>query len=142
MNINTIIEIEFMLADLPKLAQTLLPYIQQYKIVAFHGEMGAGKTTVIKTLCKIAGVQEMVNSPTFAIINEYTSRYGTIFHMDLYRLKDEIEAQGAGVEDALYSGAICFVEWPEKAATLLPNHHLNIYLSVIGKGKRKIICAS
>lgn len=138
---NNKIEIEFSLTDLPRIAQNFLPYIHQYKIIAFYGEMGAGKTTLIKAICKIIEVEDTVNSPTFSIINEYKSQYGTIFHMDWYRLKDETEARNAGVEDIIYSGNICLIEWPEKAPQLLPNTTLNLYLSVISEDQRKIICS-
>ena len=134
------IEIDCTLADLPPVAQILWPHIHQHKIIALYGEMGAGKTTLITTLCKIADVRDTVNSPTFSIINEYKSKYGTIFHMDWYRLKDENEAREAGVEEAIYSNCICFVEWPERALQLLPNNTLNIYLSAISEDKRKIVC--
>ena len=140
MNTNKKIEIDCTLADLPPVAQILWPHIHQHKIIALYGEMGAGKTTLITTLCKIADVRDTVNSPTFSIINEYKSKYGTIFHMDWYRLKDENEARQAGVEEAIYSNCICFVEWPERALQLLPNNTLNIYLSAISEDKRKIEC--
>jgi tRNA threonylcarbamoyladenosine biosynthesis protein TsaE len=132
------ISIQFTLADLSDIAKALLPHIHQHKIVAFHGQMGVGKTTLIKTICQTMGVKEMVNSPTFAIINEYKSPYGSIFHTDWYRLNDVAEARNAGVEDTLYSNAICLIEWPEKFPELLPNNTLNIYLSVISKEKRGI----
>lgn len=141
MNTSNNIEIEFTLPDLPKVAELLWPYIHQHKIVVFHGEMGSGKTTLIASICKKAKVKDSISSPTFSIINEYESQYGSIFHMDWYRLKDENEARNAGVEDVLYSSNICLIEWPEKALQLLPNTTLNIYLSVIAENKRKLICS-
>lgn len=138
---NNKIELEFNLTDLPKLAQTLWPYIHQHKIIAFYGEMGAGKTTLIKAICKIINIQENVNSPTFSIINEYKSQYGSIFHMDWYRLKDAEEAYNVGIEEIIDSGNICLIEWPERAPQLLPNTTLNIYLSVISENKRKLVCS-
>ena len=97
----------------------------QYMVLAFKGEMGAGKTTFISALCHYLGVQESVSSPTYALINEYHFMQNgsdrTIYHMDWYRLRDTAEAIHAGVEDALNQpNAYCFVEWPEKAIELLP----------------------
>lgn len=110
------------------------------KIWAFHGEMGAGKTTFIHALCEALEVKDVVSSPTFAIINEYKSNVaGTIYHMDWYRLKDEEEAIQAGIEDSLLSGNLCLIEWPEKAAGLLPDDTLNLYVETIDEHTRKII---
>ena len=104
----------------------------QGRVFAFHGEMGAGKTTFIVALCTAKGVTGHVSSPTFSLINEYTYKEEgvskRIFHIDLYRLKDEEEAIHAGIEDCLYSGDICFVEWPEKIPSLLPENRVDIYL--------------
>lgn len=109
------------------------------KIWAFHGEMGAGKTTFIHALCEALEVKDVVSSPTFAIINEYKSEVvGTIYHMDWYRLKDEEEAIQAGIEDSLLSGNLCLIEWPEKAAGLLPDDTLNLYVETIDENTRKI----
>ena len=109
------------------------------KVWAIHGEMGAGKTTFIHALCEYMGVTSSIGSPTYSIINEYRSeRYGTIFHMDLYRLKDEEEALQAGVEDALFSGNLCFVEWPERAGGLLPEKCLHVTLQVVDEQTRLI----
>src|SRR6186713_3035514 len=91
------------------------------RVFTFHGEMGTGKTTFIHALCDVKGVKDVVGSPSFSIINEYYFPSGKIFHIDLYRLKDEEEAIRAGVEDCLYSDHICFVEWPEKAPGLFPS---------------------
>lgn len=101
-------------------------------VFAFHGEMGAGKTTFIGALCRAKGIEEQVSSPTFSLINEYTYKEDgisrRIFHIDLYRLKDEEEAIQAGVEDCLYSGDICFVEWPEKIPLVLPQKRVDVYI--------------
>lgn len=112
------------------------------KVFAFHGEMGAGKTTFIHALCEIKGVKDVISSPTFPIINEY--KYdceGTmrlLFHMDLYRLKDEEEAIRAGVEDCLFSGFICLVEWPEKAPGIFPDNTIHVYLELVDEQTRRI----
>ncbi len=110
------------------------------KIWAFYAPMGAGKTTFIHALCETLEVKDAISSPTFAIINEYKSAVaGTIFHMDWYRLKDEEEAQQAGVEDCLLSGNFCLVEWPEKAEGLLPEDVLHISIELINENIRRIL---
>ena len=109
------------------------------KVFAFHGKMGAGKTTFIHALCDEKKVSSTVGSPTFSIINEYIYPDGKIFHIDLYRLRDEEEAIRAGVEDCLYSGYICLVEWPEKAPGIFPDDAAHIYIDAINQNTRKII---
>ncbi|HRP55646.1 tRNA (adenosine(37)-N6)-threonylcarbamoyltransferase complex ATPase subunit type 1 TsaE [Agriterribacter sp.] len=110
------------------------------RVFAFHGAMGAGKTTFIKALCAARGVTDHVSSPTFSLINEYRYNEGGllkhIFHIDLYRLKDEEEAISAGIEDCLYSGNVCFVEWPQKAASLLPESRVDIYVHPVNNNTR------
>ena len=112
------------------------------KVFAFHGEMGAGKTTFIHALCDAKSVKDVVGSPTFSIINEYAyDCEGTkrlLFHIDLYRIKDEAEAMQAGVEDCLYSGYTCFVEWPDKAPGIFPADTMHVYLSVIDSQTRQL----
>jgi tRNA threonylcarbamoyladenosine biosynthesis protein TsaE len=104
------------------------------KVFAFHGEMGAGKTTIIEALCKSKGVRDVMGSPTFSIINEYVypedGQEKLIYHIDLYRLKDEQEIIQAGVEDCIYSNEICFIEWPEKAPHLLDERVMHVYISL------------
>lgn len=122
-------EINFQLNQVPEIAARLWNDNHRFSVWAFHGELGAGKTTFIHALCHHLQVQDSVSSPTFAIINEYKSNVcGTIYHMDWYRMKDEEEAIQAGVEDCLLSGNLCLVEWPEKAAGILPDDTLHIYL--------------
>jgi tRNA threonylcarbamoyladenosine biosynthesis protein TsaE len=112
-------------------------------VFAFHGQMGAGKTTFIHALCDIKQVKDTVGSPTFSIINEYNySEHGKekkIFHIDLYRLRDEEEAIRAGVEDCLYSGHTCLVEWPERAPGIFPEDTVHIDVMVTGSATRKLI---
>ena len=109
-----------------------------YKVWAFYGDMGAGKTTFIYHLCNILGVTSTISSPTYSIINEYSCGDKIIYHMDWYRLKDEREAIETGIEDHLYSGRLCLVEWPQKAEALLPEDHFKIILESIDFDKRKI----
>lgn len=109
------------------------------KIWAFHAEMGGGKTTFIHALCEAIAVQDVVSSPTFAIINEYKSGIaGTVYHMDWYRLKNEEEAIQAGIEDCIISGNLCLVEWPEKAPGLLPDDTLHIHLQLVDENTRSL----
>ncbi len=102
--------------------------------------MGAGKTTFITALCTAKGVTSHISSPTFSLINEYTYTedgvLGRIFHIDLYRLKDEEEAVNAGIEDCFYSGNICFVEWPEKTPALLPENAVHVYMHPVNNHTR------
>ncbi|HEX5024811.1 MAG TPA: tRNA (adenosine(37)-N6)-threonylcarbamoyltransferase complex ATPase subunit type 1 TsaE [Agriterribacter sp.] len=111
-------------------------------VFAFHGEMGAGKTTFITALCAAKGVTSHISSPTFSLINEYTYTedgvLSRIFHIDLYRLKDEEEAINAGIEDCFYSGNICFVEWPEKTPALLPENTVHIYIYPVNNHTRML----
>jgi tRNA threonylcarbamoyladenosine biosynthesis protein TsaE len=109
-----------------------------YKIYAFHGNMAAGKTSFIRALCTEKKVDDTVSSPTFSIINEYGYAGGRIYHLDLYRVKDEQEAIRAGVEDCLYSGDICLVEWPERAPHIFPNETLHVFFDTVDENTRKI----
>jgi tRNA threonylcarbamoyladenosine biosynthesis protein TsaE len=112
------------------------------KIYAFKGNMGAGKTSFIRALCAAKKVKEIVGSPTFSIINEYSFPGGIIYHLDLYRLKDEEEAIRAGVEDCLYSGEICLVEWPGRAPGIFPDDSFGVLLETINEYTRKIVTFS
>lgn len=109
-----------------------------YKVWAFYAPMGAGKTTFIHALCDHLQVTDHVSSPTFAIVNEYESSVGSLYHMDWYRLKDVSEAIDAGVEDILSNDDYCFVEWPEKAAELLPVGTLEIKIEIVDELTRKL----
>ena len=129
----------FTLKELDKTARQVARLTGKYGVVAFHGEMGAGKTTFINAVCRALGSTDTTGSPTFSIINQYNTPDGKIiYHMDWYRIKDEEEAIQAGVEDALYSGNLCLVEWPEKAAGLLPDDALDIYIETIDMQTRKV----
>jgi len=112
------------------------------RVFLFHGEMGAGKTTIIETLCAAKGVKERMGSPTFSIINEYEYPEGgkkkTIYHIDLYRLKDEEEIIQAGVEDCVYSGEICMIEWPQKAPHLFDENVAKVFVEPVDETHRSI----
>lgn len=109
-------------------------------VFAFYGKMGAGKTTFIKALCKLLGVEDEVNSPTFAIINEYRSETTAelIYHFDFYRIKKLEEVYDLGYEDYFYSGALCFIEWPELVEELLPLDAKKVTITENGDGSRSI----
>ncbi len=112
------------------------------RVFAFHGAMGAGKTTFIHALCETRGVKDVVGSPSYSIINEYAyeedGREKPLFHMDLYRLNDEEEAQRAGVEEALFSGQICLVEWPERAPGIFPEDTVHVYIELVDSTTRRL----
>lgn len=112
-------------------------------VFAFHGTMGAGKTTFIKAICEALGVEDVINSPTFAIINEYrSSETGElIYHFDYYRINKLSEAQDIGTEDYFDSGALCFIEWPEKIEELLPNDVVNVTITENEDGTRTVTIA-
>ncbi len=128
--------------NLPEIATAAGNFLQAtagYKVFAMHGEMGAGKTTFIHALCDAMGVKDPITSPTFSIINEYKTKQGQIvYHLDLYRIKDEAEAINAGIEDCLYSGQTCWVEWPEKAPGIFPETTLHVTITVVDTNTRKL----
>lgn len=130
-------DIIFSLDRIRDAADTFLKAIGERKVIALQGQMGAGKTTFVHAVCDVLGVQDAVGSPTFSIINEYTAAAGeTIYHLDLYRLKDEEEALAAGVEDCFYSGSLCFTEWPEKTPHLFPENTVRCSLTIKGNNER------
>ena len=132
-------EVNFSLNYIDAAAKKLLTDAGDYKVFAFHGHMGAGKTTFIHALCEAMNITDVVTSPTFSIINQYKTREGqAVYHMDLYRIKDENEAINAGVEDCLFSGHRCLVEWPEKAPGVFPDETLHIYITSIDDKTRKL----
>lgn len=133
-------EFSFSLGDIHETATRFWKLMGNARTFAFHGDMGTGKTTFIHALCDVKGVKDVVGSPTFSIINEYVcvDGSGKIFHMDLYRLKDEEEAIQAGVEDCLYSDHICLVEWPEKAPGIFPDDTVHVYIDTIDSSSRRL----
>jgi len=126
--------------QLPNAAEQIIGFAKDQKLWLFIGEMGAGKTTLIKTLCNALGVEDQVSSPTFAIVNEYaTNKQETIYHFDFYRLEDVEEAISIGVEDYFYSGQICLMEWPQIISGLLPDQFMTLHIEELLTGERKII---
>ena len=130
-HINNINELDSAAADIIK-------YAGDNRLFLFYGEMGAGKTTLIKSLCAAVGVHDAVTSPTFSIVNEYQGKSGPVFHFDFYRLKDQSEAMDMGYEEYFYSGNYCFVEWPEKIASLVPNRYTGVRIQLQDNGGRQI----
>ena len=133
----------FSLDNIKEVAKEFWKAVEGRTVFAFHGQMGAGKTTFIHALCDAKGVKDVVGSPTFSIINEYEylceGTKKALFHMDLYRLNSVEEAQRAGVEDALYSGYICLVEWPEKAPGIFPEGTVQVLIKAIDDTTRQLI---
>lgn len=126
-------------ANLPEIAKKIIDATKGFKVFAFYGEMGAGKTTLIKAFCKTLDVIDEVNSPTFSIINEYfTTAEESIFHFDFYRIKKIEEVYDIGYEEYIYSGNYCFMEWPELIRELLPTSFVYVSIEETEDGGRKI----
>lgn len=120
-------------------AREFVKWMGDRTVFAFRGEMGAGKTTFIKALCEVLGVEDTINSPTFAIVNEYRSATAElIYHFDFYRINKYEEVFDLGYEDYFYSGSFCFVEWPEKVEELLPADVVNVGISENEDGTRTV----
>lgn len=127
------------LADLPKAAAEFVRQMGENRVFAFYGKMGAGKTTFIKAVCEALGVTDVINSPTFSIVNEYVDAEGrSIFHFDFYRLKRAEEAFDIGFEDYVYSGNLCVMEWPEIVEPLLPENTVRVKIEEQPDGGRII----
>ncbi|MEM9326251.1 MAG: tRNA (adenosine(37)-N6)-threonylcarbamoyltransferase complex ATPase subunit type 1 TsaE [Bacteroidota bacterium] len=129
----------FHLDDIGRVAQELMDRYGDHEVWAFYGEMGAGKTTLIKQLGIVLGVKDVMSSPSFAIINQYaTVGEQIVHHFDFYRMKDESEALDLGIEDYFYSGDHCFIEWPERILGLLPEKHLKININLVDEFTRSV----
>ena len=130
------------LAELPAAAQTFATFLGQnpgVSVVIFEGEMGAGKTTFIKAVCRELGVTDAVSSPTFSIVNEYETTSGKrLYHFDFYRIEEEQEALNIGALEYFDSGNLCFIEWPSKVPNLLPDHYLTVNIAASPSGPRTI----
>ena len=135
-------EILCTLDNLAAAADKFLEAVGEERLIAFHGHLGAGKTTFIKALCDRLGVEDNVCSPTFTIVNEYRAASGqSVFHFDFYRIDSLREAQDLGLEEYFYSGCFCFMEWPEKVAELLPEEVVDVEIEPVDDKTRRLkIC--
>lgn len=124
--------------ELQNAASELLKFAADEKVFLFEGEMGAGKTTLIKFLCRKLGVEETVSSPTYSIVNEYAFPGGKIFHFDFFRIQSQVEALDIGFEEYLSSGNYCFIEWPQNIPDLWPLHHVRVKITENEGGIRNI----
>jgi tRNA threonylcarbamoyladenosine biosynthesis protein TsaE len=126
--------------NIRKCAAEFITYINNETVFAFEGDMGVGKTTFIKAICEELGVEDVINSPTFSIINEYKNPVSgkLIYHFDFYRINEKNEAKEIGVEDYLYSDALCFIEWPEIIKKLLPENTVYISIKEQADGSRTV----
>jgi len=131
-------KLEYYLEEINDIAKKIINDNPE-KVILFNGEMGAGKTTLIKTLCKTLGVQDATSSPTFSLVNEYqTDNNQLVYHFDVYRLKSQTEALDMGIDEYLYSGNWCFIEWAEKIPDLLPENYSVITITVLEDGRRSL----
>ncbi|MEH6304958.1 tRNA (adenosine(37)-N6)-threonylcarbamoyltransferase complex ATPase subunit type 1 TsaE [Olivibacter sp. CPCC 100613] len=126
------------ISELPDAAKEILHFIADYRVVLFFAPMGAGKTTLIKELCRLLQITDTAASPTFSIVNEYHSPKGNVYHFDFYRLKEEQEALDLGYEEYFFSGNYCFIEWPEKIPNLLPEEVISVTIELSEINARKI----
>lgn len=130
---------EVTLSDLPGVARQIIQQLDKAKVWLFFGELGSGKTTLIKVLGSELGVEDSMSSPSFSIVNEYKTTEGlTIYHFDFYRIKTEMEAMDIGIDDYFYSGSPCFVEWPEQIPSLVPPEHGEVRITIDKDNQRTI----
>lgn len=127
----------YSLENIHSIAESLVGIAGDVRVWTLSGDLGAGKTTLVAAICRQLGVEDQVSSPTYAIIQEYTSPEGPVYHMDAYRIKDLQEALEIGMDELLESGAYCFVEWAEKITPLLPEHYFSLHIRGDG-GERKL----
>ena len=127
------------LEEIGQAAKEFVAAMGDRRVFAFYGKMGAGKTTFIKAVCEELGVEDVINSPTFAIVNEYVDGEGEpIFHFDFYRIKNLQEAMDMGYEDYVYSGHVCLMEWPELIESILPDDAVKVTIEEEENGERKV----
>ena len=127
------------LSSINEAAQQFFAQMGDHKVIAFYGKMGAGKTTFIKALCQTLGVEDVITSPTFSLVNEYTDSEGnSIFHFDFYRIKKLDEVYDMGYEDYFYGGSLCLLEWPELIEDILPEEALKVTITEEVDGSRKL----
>jgi tRNA threonylcarbamoyladenosine biosynthesis protein TsaE len=132
--------IQFSLEEINSVAKKILATPSLKKVITFHAQMGAGKTTFIKELVKELGVDDNSSSPTFSLVNEYRTRSGeVVYHFDLYRLNSEEEGYDMGLDEYFYSEEWCFIEWPEKTPNLIPIDHAHISIKVLADGRRELV---
>ena len=128
----------YSISELNSIAKAIIASSKS-KILLFYGEMGVGKTTLIKEICKELGIEDVASSPTFSLVNEYhTANSEIVYHFDFYRIEDENEAYDIGIEDYFYSDAWCLIEWPQNIENLLPLEATEIHLSILENGNRTI----
>ena len=127
------------LAHLNEAARTFIENMGDHTVFAFYGHMGAGKTTFIKAICEALGVDDVITSPTFAIVNEYTAQGSPIYHFDFYRIKKLEEVYDMGFEDYFYSGELCLIEWPELIEAVLPSDAVKVSIQEKEDGSRAIL---
>lgn len=127
------------LEDLNSVAELIISLIPTNKIFLMQGQMGAGKTTLVNVICSLLNTIEQPSSPTFGIVNTYnTLKNGEVYHFDFYRIKGEQEAVESGLDELIYSGKICFIEWSEKIAKLLPNNFVSVHIEMVNEKERII----
>ncbi|MEP0366954.1 MAG: tRNA (adenosine(37)-N6)-threonylcarbamoyltransferase complex ATPase subunit type 1 TsaE [Cyclobacteriaceae bacterium] len=125
--------------ELAEPAEKLKELLKDYPVVCLNGEMGAGKTTFIKKVCELLGVQDETSSPTFSIVNEYRDENDdSVYHFDFYRIKSAQEALDIGAEEYFYSGDPCLIEWPDKINELIPEEHLEININLVENNHREL----
>lgn len=126
------------LDNIREAAREFIDHIGENTVFAFYGKMGAGKTTFVKAICEELGVEDVITSPTFAIVNEYEAPQKTIYHFDFYRIKKLEEVYDMGYEDYFYSGALCFIEWPELIEDVLPEDAVKVTIEECADGSRSV----
>ena len=127
------------LEHISEAAREFVNYIGDRRVFAFYGSMGAGKTTFVKAVCEVLGVEDVITSPTFAIVNEYETPSSSIYHFDFYRIKKLEEVYDMGYEDYFYSGSLCFIEWPELIEELLPDDAVKVSITEQEDGSRVVV---